>query len=84
MSNLTAQVSKRYGGVEIQLFTKEQERTVRVTHGSGLTVTDALCDALGQNNAFFVHEDVELALCVAALRNGRVNLTIRSGTIHAH
>ncbi len=84
MNSLTAQVASRNGGIDIALFNKEQKRTLSVTHGSGLTVTDALCDALAQHTAFFVHEDVELALCVAAFRNSEVVLTIRNGTIYTH
>ncbi|MCU1709517.1 hypothetical protein ABQW72_00405 [Xanthomonas hortorum pv. pelargonii] len=84
MNSLVALVSSRNGGIDIVLFNKERERTVSVTHGTGLTVTDALCDALAQHTAFFIDEDVELALCVAALRNSEVQLSIRNGTIHAH
>lgn len=84
MNSLTAQVASRNGGIYIALFNKDQKRTLSVTHGTGLTVTDALCDALAQHTAFFVHEDVELALCVAALRNSEVVLTIRNGTIYTH
>jgi hypothetical protein len=84
MNSLTALVSSRDGDIDIVLFNRERERTLSVTHGTGTTVTDALCDALAQHTAFFVHEDVELALCVAALRNTEVQLSIRNGTIHAH
>lgn len=82
--NLTAHVHNRRGNIEIALFKKFQERTLSVQHGNGATVTDALCDALGQHSAFYVNEDVELALCVAALRNKQVDLVIRQGTIYAN
>nr|WP_312130703.1 hypothetical protein [Stenotrophomonas pavanii] len=81
--NLTAHVTNRSNGIEIALFNKVRERTLSVLHGSGHTVTDALCDALSQRTAFYVNEDVEIALCVAALRESAVELIIKDGTIYA-
>lgn len=81
--NLTAHVNSRRGSIEIALFEKAQQRTLSVQHGSGGTVTEALCHALGQHSAFYVNENVEIALCVAALRNREVELVIKDGTIYA-
>ncbi|QRD62736.1 hypothetical protein H8Z72_23415 (plasmid) [Xanthomonas citri pv. citri] len=82
--NLTAHVSSRRNGVEIALFNKVHNRTLSVLHGNGKTVTDALCDALNRSTAFYVDEDVEIALCVAALRDRPVELIVKGGTIHAN
>lgn len=80
--NLIAHVKNRRGSIEIALFNKVHQRTLSVQHGNGRTVTDALCDALGKHSAFFVHEDVEIALCVAALRNREVELVLKKDTFY--
>ena len=80
--HITAHVTNRRNCVEVALFNRVQQRTLSVMHGSGSTVTDAMCDALSQHTAFYVHEDVEIALCVAALRDREVELVIRNGTIY--
>ncbi|WP_267122632.1 hypothetical protein ACQHIH_21630 (plasmid) [Xanthomonas sontii] len=69
--------------MDIALFNRVAQRTQSVRHGHGRTVTDALCDALSQSTAFYVDENVEIALCVAALRNSQVELVIKEGMIYA-
>lgn len=82
--NLTAHVKNGRNSIDIALFNRVHQRTLSVLHGTGSSVTEALCDALSQHTAFYVHEGVEIALCVAALRNREVELVIREGTIYAN